>query len=47
MVGWEGEMETEEPVDTLRWVSLTDIVWKNNIPISNKVEGEDYPEVAL
>lgn len=43
MVGWEGEMGTEEPVDTLRWVSLTDIVWKNNIPVSNKVEGEDHP----
>lgn len=43
MVRWEGEMETEEPVDTLRWVSLADIVSNNNIPVSNNVEGKDHP----
>lgn len=43
MVGWEGQMETEEPVDTLRWVSSTEIVSNNNIPVSNKMEGEDHP----
>ena len=40
---WEGEMETEEPVDTLRWVSLADIGSNNNIPVSNNVEGKDHP----
>lgn len=39
-------METEEPVDTLRWVSLTDIVSNNNIPVSMwKVR--TTPEIAL